>query len=297
MKLVVDKLLRPVLRRITPPYLSPVDLFVGGEQGCWYAPSNLSALFQDSIGSTPVTAATQPVGLALDQKKGLVLGVETVNNGTFSSSSSWSPPSNNASITGGQFVFDGVTSIVGNAFLSINTPAVAPVVGKFYQVSFTISSDTTLPVYIRFGGVPTIGQSSPGTYTQYVVAINTSAATVFTGSGTGVRTGAIDNVSVRELPGNHALQATAGSRPTLALQSNQFHLSGGSINWTAPAGTYTVAYLADTGPTILTAQSLSGATNVMAVSKIFEYVAVNRALTADETQGLLDYFDLKGRYL
>ena len=42
-------------------------LFANGEQGVWYDPSDFSTLFQDSAGTTPVTAVEQPVGLILDK--------------------------------------------------------------------------------------------------------------------------------------------------------------------------------------------------------------------------------------
>jgi len=45
---------------------SIADLFASSEQGAWYDPSDLSTLFQDSAGTTPVTTAGQPVGLMLD---------------------------------------------------------------------------------------------------------------------------------------------------------------------------------------------------------------------------------------
>jgi len=45
---------------------SPASLFAGGIAGAWYGPSDLSTLFQDSAGTTPVTTAGQPVGLMLD---------------------------------------------------------------------------------------------------------------------------------------------------------------------------------------------------------------------------------------
>lgn len=41
-------------------------LFGAGEQGAWYDPSDLSTLFQDEAGTTPVTAVEQPVGRILD---------------------------------------------------------------------------------------------------------------------------------------------------------------------------------------------------------------------------------------
>lgn len=45
----------------------PGRLFQNGEQGAWYDPSDLSTLFQDAAGTTPVTADGDPVGLMLDK--------------------------------------------------------------------------------------------------------------------------------------------------------------------------------------------------------------------------------------
>tara|TARA_R110000868_G_scaffold179574_1_gene419699 strand:+ start:16553 stop:17995 length:1443 start_codon:yes stop_codon:yes gene_type:complete len=46
---------------------SPPSLFAAGEQGVWYDPSDFSTMFQDSAGTTPVTAVEQPVGRILDK--------------------------------------------------------------------------------------------------------------------------------------------------------------------------------------------------------------------------------------
>jgi len=46
---------------------SPETLFAGGIAGAWFDPSDLSTLFKDSAGTTPVTTAGQPVGLMLDK--------------------------------------------------------------------------------------------------------------------------------------------------------------------------------------------------------------------------------------
>jgi hypothetical protein len=46
---------------------STARLFASGEEGAWYDPSDISTLFQDSAGTTPVTTAGQPVGLMLDK--------------------------------------------------------------------------------------------------------------------------------------------------------------------------------------------------------------------------------------
>jgi hypothetical protein len=48
-------------------FFTPLELFTNNEQGAWYDPSDLTALFQDSAGTTPVTADGDPVGLMLDK--------------------------------------------------------------------------------------------------------------------------------------------------------------------------------------------------------------------------------------
>ena len=47
--------------------ISPAVLFATGERGAWYDPSDLSTLFQDAAGTTPVTAIGQSVGKVLDK--------------------------------------------------------------------------------------------------------------------------------------------------------------------------------------------------------------------------------------
>lgn len=48
-------------------FFSPSSLFSAEEQGVWYDPGDLSTLFQDAAGTTPVTAVEQPVGRILDK--------------------------------------------------------------------------------------------------------------------------------------------------------------------------------------------------------------------------------------
>jgi hypothetical protein len=51
---------------MAPPF-TPSRLFRAGEQGAWYDPSDFSSMYQDSAGTTPVTAVEQPVGKILDK--------------------------------------------------------------------------------------------------------------------------------------------------------------------------------------------------------------------------------------
>jgi hypothetical protein len=46
---------------------NPSNLFTNGQRGAFYDPSDLSTLFQDSSGNTPVTSDGDPVGLMLDK--------------------------------------------------------------------------------------------------------------------------------------------------------------------------------------------------------------------------------------
>ena len=59
----------PVLNRLRRfgSGVIPASLFANAEPGVWYDPSDITTLFQDSAGTTPVTAAGQTVGLMLDK--------------------------------------------------------------------------------------------------------------------------------------------------------------------------------------------------------------------------------------
>lgn len=60
--------LSPILSALRRVF-SPASLFANGEQGVWYDPSDLTTMFQDAAGTTPVTTVEQPVGLLLDKSK------------------------------------------------------------------------------------------------------------------------------------------------------------------------------------------------------------------------------------
>jgi len=71
--MVTRSILRPVLRPVTRAVsdtirgFNPRSLFASGEQGIWLDPSDFSTMYQDSAGTTPVTAVGQPVGKILDK--------------------------------------------------------------------------------------------------------------------------------------------------------------------------------------------------------------------------------------
>ena len=54
-----------------PAAFGPADLFLSSEKGVWFDPSDFSTMFQDAAGTTPVTAAGQPIGKILDKSGNL----------------------------------------------------------------------------------------------------------------------------------------------------------------------------------------------------------------------------------
>lgn len=66
---IIAPIVQPIVGGVAASFVTwnPILLFAAGEQGGWYDPSDLSTLFQDSAGTTPVTASGQPVGLILDK--------------------------------------------------------------------------------------------------------------------------------------------------------------------------------------------------------------------------------------
>ena len=83
-------------------------LFANGEQGFFYDPNDLSTMYQDAAGTTPVTAAGQPVGLILD-KSGR-------NNHAYQTVSASRPILQRNATTGAYYLaFDGVDDFLQTA--------------------------------------------------------------------------------------------------------------------------------------------------------------------------------------
>lgn len=205
---------------------SPLTLFAAGEQGVWYDPSDFSTMFQDSAGTTPVTAVEQPVGLILDKSKSLALGSELVTNGTFDTDvSGWS----GGTATWSAGTLRGVGGGVGSGFYSSGFAVTA---GNTYKFTFTIKGDASYAA-LQFGmrrisatGVFISNTITPSvttsytTITAYIVPTSTVADAMFFCRFAGTEAINIDNVSVKEIAGNHASQATTTSRPTLSAKVN-----------------------------------------------------------------------------
>lgn len=170
-------------------------------------------MFQDSAGTMLVTAAEQPVGLWLDTRLGLTAGTEKAVNGDFSSATGWSVPA------GGAIGSNVVTLTAASGYLYRTDPIGGIVAGSTYLLTFDVSAYTggTARGYVNaspvFGG--TIAAN--GRYSCRVTAGSASGEWGINFSGF---TGVIDNVSLKLLPGNHAIQSSAGARPTFTQRYN-----------------------------------------------------------------------------
>jgi len=202
---------------------SPSSLFATGEQGVWYDPSDLTTLYQDAAGTTPVTAVEQPVGLMLDKSKGLVLGPELVTNGTFASNlSGWtqSTPNYWTWVNGRAYH---VNSTNYNEISQTLTTFSKPVQIEFDYECLTAST-TAQWFYINAAGVVKsyasdgIPRLAAGVGKMRYVALDGIQKIGF--SRYSQAEFYIDNISVRELPGNHAFQTTSTKRPVLSARVN-----------------------------------------------------------------------------
>ena len=203
-------------------------LFANNEQGVFFDPSDLSTMFQDSAGTTQVTADGQPVGLILDKSKGLALGAELVANPgpNFASTSGWAGNQCTLSVVSGKI--RATATVVGYCSAYVNLTGLKP--GAYYSVTAQYSA-TTMPGNITFSAYLSAPGSTPGSYIDATVGVpNTylqsadadgSVWFVVYGIPTVIgQTIDVDFMSVKELPGNHASQATAAKRPVLQQDGN-----------------------------------------------------------------------------
>ena len=184
-------------------------IFANGEQGFAYDPNDLTTLFQDAAGTVPVTGAGQPVGLMLDKSKGLVLGGESVINGSFDTDTAWVK---NTGVT----ISSGIVNISTAATAYAVSQATPVPANKIYKVTYTINSYSSGGLRCTVGGAAGVTRNSAGTFTEYVVSFGSAAIQLASAAGF---VGSVDNFSVKEVLGNHAYQTVSASRPILRQSS------------------------------------------------------------------------------
>jgi hypothetical protein len=169
------------------------------------------ALYQDAAGTTPVTALGQPVGLALDKSRGalanapelLATGVialdGTATAATYNTTTGVGTASRVDVANQSTVQFQGLSNSALTRFRITNTGLnqIAIRTAPSGTVLYTINAGQTLEAYFQPAA------------NRLVIAANSSGTTVnFT------------VVSVREVPGVHAIQTTSASRPALDARVN-----------------------------------------------------------------------------
>jgi len=209
------------------------ELFSDNTEGI-YLPSLRDAvsqgnMFQDSNGTTPVTGVEQPVGLVLEGSQGVELGPELVTNGTFDTDTiGWTPTRNAilSSIDSKLQVTASETTLGGAAAQAINT-----VVGKSYVLHVDVFEQSGGRIRIAVGTKSDLAASGDLYYDEINVTPNTHFKIVFTATSTtsyvllsqqeaNNYTAVFDNISIREVLGNHLIQPTDADRPILSARVN-----------------------------------------------------------------------------
>jgi hypothetical protein len=239
----------------------PFSLFSSGAQGAWYDPSDFSTLFQNAAGSTPVTAVEQPVRLMLDRSRGLVQ--TTILSDTFAYADTAAMIAAGWSAAG----YTGSVDVADNSLLSLVSGAMrvtAAASRQFPRSSRAITGLTSGRSYIVYCDItPVVGTSwfvsagtsstgsgstgpnGTGAQTAYPFLFQATATTMYVSFGVFSATIGhstdFDNISVRELPGNHATAPNDASRPVLRARYNLLTYSEQFDNaaWTKTSATVT----------------------------------------------------------
>jgi hypothetical protein len=200
---------------------NPLRIFANDEPGVWFEANDANTLFTDVAGTTPVTTPGDAVALQLDKSQGLTLGPELVTNGAFDTDvSGWNDLSGWTGAT-----FSSGTAVVSvTSFEGAGQALTGLTIGATYQIKATVVATTAPAARLYIGSALNPGSSPvlnqgflpPGDYTFNFVATATSHG-IGLSTSNGGSTSTWDNVSVKELPGNHRTQATTAARPLYAL--------------------------------------------------------------------------------
>jgi len=183
---------------------SPASLFAGGEPGVWYDPSDLTTLFQNNTGTTPVTAPAQTVGLMLDKSQGLVLGSELRGSGAIGLVGTATAATYNTATGVGT-----VTRVDASNQSFVQWTGLTAAYSKI-----TVSCTSGVGITVRAGtyaGSGTVVLSGQE-FTLY--SLSSGGAITITSSSA---TSGFTVTSIKEAPGNHATQATSTQRPTYGI--------------------------------------------------------------------------------
>lgn len=292
-------MLNHVIRPVTSPVIrsqfdatagtwwSPLALFSTGEDGFWYAPSRLSSVWQSPAPPILVTAPGQTVGLLMDQSRGEDIGSDARSGFSSVVTGAASPAALNT-VTGEGQVFR--TNVSNRSALSLSATA-----GRAYLVSIA-NTAVSGQISIRTNGNATTVQNiNPGESFSIPVMIQGSGGLSIVPNTDATNPTFTLSVCALVL-GNHAFQATAGSRPLYqdwGYSVVDFDSVNDTLSVVLPnlGSDVTVAYASPiTGAVVLTGQTI-GAGTYSIDDDFVSFVVIDRALTASEIASLTNYLN------
>lgn len=184
----------------------------------WYDPSDRTTLLSSVYGKTYAATAGDPVALVLDKSQGLQLGPELVTNGGFdngldgwtSSASSWVWDASGRAYLDGD---DSPQALSQDGIMEV---------GKVYRLEFDVEiSGGSFGPQTGTNGFQVVDQLSESGHYVYTILADTNRLSFK--RHTGAIQVYVDNVSLREIKGNHLSQLTAAACPT--------YQTDGSVHW------------------------------------------------------------------
>lgn len=209
-----------LVRTLVATYGTPAFL-LGDTNPAVLLPSGLQQNYLESTGLTPASASGETIGLQLDRSQGAVLGANIAPLATFADASTLP-----ATYAAG--VLNSPAGEVARARASFTT-----IVGRAYRLRIA-SNGTTSPT---LGGIvgTSAGGSQNGTFSGTQAAggpkfFATATTTHIQMSRTTAGATTILSVTVEEIAGNHAYQATAADEPALILDSGIWRYRGDGVS-------------------------------------------------------------------
>lgn len=253
---------------------TPFRMFTGNKIGVWLDPSDLSTMFQDAAGTIPVTTNGSPVGLILDKSQGLELGNELSTVKTYESIRIA-----NQNPSSGFF-----TKIIG-----------VVTQGLWYKVTIDVkdyAGKSTLGLtgssYFKFENLPEQSRTQNSTISFIAKCKESGDILLYTRgveSG-GANEATFDNISIREIKGNHASQSVSASRPT--------YKTDGILHWLSFDGVDDFLSLTDTLDlsegvfAIGTSFTNSSTLNIILSSQSIGYISVVGGTWQRSGAGMID---------
>ena len=276
------------------------SLFANNEQGFAYDPNDLTTMFQDAAGTVPVTGVGQTVGLLLDKSKGLSLSVELNPNTSLDTLTGWTVGSASTAVvenSEARVTFGGDLGAAAANWFKMDG---SYILGKRYTVSFDATYVSGGNLQAGFGyaiGLTVLTSQNASVKQRYSFTSSGNFATAVGllafGASTAGSVWKIDNVSVKEVLGNHAYQTQSAMRPLLVAspQRLDFDTVDDKLITTLPAqltGCTLVRAVPNVGTQILTNQTIPTPYNDN--TDHCGLIVINRALTATETSQITKLF-------